>query len=251
MTYARPLAALAALLCAAACSTFRPGSHPGRESLLSDQPAPGDRSCRAAAEPARLPPVSALVDSAGLSAAVADAWRAAERPPGYVLVALRYDREGLNVRRDVIEHRVTPWLADSVQKLVFAHRGRARPAEREWGVRLRIDPGEQPVLRVGRMEACAAQLAERGAAGFAGAMFGDVRDRGAPVPLAGGEHAYWVRVELDRGGNVTDARLERAFGRSMAEQRVLGYVYSLQFLPATEDGAPVPSRLVFPLRLRL
>ena len=59
-----------------------------------------------------------------------------------------------------------------------------------------------------------------GFAGFGGTGFGDVRDRS---PMAGsfpGGGTVWVRVALDAGGNVTEARLEctmeRPVGRAAA-----------------------------------
>ncbi|HEX6039687.1 hypothetical protein, partial [Longimicrobium sp.] len=145
MTHPRALAALAALLTLPACAVVRPDTLHPRESLLSDAPRRvADRACRVAPEPAALPSADALVDSAALAADVAAAWRAAGQPAGHVLFALRYDRDGLNVRRDVIEHRVSDALADSLQALVFKHRRRADPAQAEWSVRMRMDLGEAP-----------------------------------------------------------------------------------------------------------
>lgn len=249
------LAVLAALLACAACSTWN-GAAPGRATLLSEAPARVDRACRAAAFPDRLPAAALLVDSAALTAAAAEAWRGAGSPAGYVLLAMGYDQGGMNVRRDVIEHRLPQPLADSLQQLVFAHRRSVDPAEREWGVRLRMDMGgEQPVLRVGRREVCPAQARDAAVPAFGasgGATFGDVRERTAAtllLPGIPGGETVWVRVALDAGGNVTEARLERTPGRGAWENPVLGYVRGISFLPATEDGQPVPAQLVFPLRL--
>lgn len=251
----RPLVLLAALLACAACSTYT-GAAPGRASLLSDAPAPLGRPCRASPFPARLPAAALLVDSAALTAAAAEVWRGAGGPAGHVLLAMGYDEEGLNVRRDLIEHRLSQPLADSLQKLVFAHRRSVEPSERAWGVRLRMDlGGEQPVLRVGRREVCPAQARDAAVPGFGasgGATFGDVRERTAATLLLPGSPnggTVWVRVALDAGGNVTEARLERTLGRGAWENRVLGYVRGISFLPATEDGQPVPAQLLFPLRL--
>jgi hypothetical protein len=58
-----------------------------------------------------------------------------------------------------------------------------------------------------------------------------------------------VRVALDAGGHVTEARLERTVSRGSWENRVLSYVRAISFVPATEDGWPVPAQLMFPLRL--
>ena len=149
MTIPRPLVLVAALLALPACAT---GNATGRSALLSDAPTVPGRLCRVSAEPAELPSVDALVDSAALSAAAVQVWRAAGAPRGHALFAMGFDREGLNVRRDLLEHRLPQEMADSLQKLVFAHRRTVAQAEHEWGVRLRMDVGEQPVLRVGRRE---------------------------------------------------------------------------------------------------
>jgi TonB family protein len=113
--------------------------------------------------------------------------------------------------------------------------------------------GEQPVLRVGRREVCAAQARDPAVAGYGvygGTPFGDVRERTAtPGVLPAGNGTVWVRVALDAGGHVTEARLERTMSRGSWENRVLSYVRAIRFVPATEDGWPVPAQLMFPLRL--
>ncbi|HEX2080840.1 MAG TPA: TonB family protein, partial [Longimicrobium sp.] len=235
MTHRLFLALLAAALAVPACTAFRTTSTE-RAALLSDAPLPMDRTCRVSIDPLELPPAEILVDSAALSAAVAQVWRQAGSPAGHVLIGMRYDEHGVNVRRAVIERRVPAALADTVQKLVFAYRRALPQAEREWGVRLRMDLGEQPVLRVGRSLVCAPRARDP-AAGIGNSMmaasFGDVR-QSAPSPgLAESAGAVWVRVVLDAGGNVTDARVERAAIRAAAEQQVLRYVRAISFLPAT------------------
>jgi TonB family protein len=245
---------VAALLSLAACSSASGGA-PGRATLLSEGPAPLGRPCRPSAVPERLPAANLLVDSAALTAAAGEVWRRAGSPAGHALLAMAYDAGGLNVRRDLIEHRLPPALADTLQKLVFAHRRDVQPSEHAWGVRLRMDlAGEQPVLRVGRRELCDAQPRDAAVAGygtFTAPAFGDVRDRNAAallLPNSGG--TVWVRVALDAGGNVTEARLERTVARGAWENRVLSYVRAISFVPATEDGQPVPAQLMFPLRLQ-
>lgn len=255
----RLLAAVAALLALPACAALQSSSLGAPDALLSDGPPRQlSRACRVSADPERLPSADALVDSAAFSAAAARAWRAAGSPAGHVLLALRYDAEGVNVRRDVIERRVGAALADSLQKLAFAHRRRADPAGGEWSVRLRLDLGEAPQMRVGRTELCSPRVqngAEVGWGTVAGTTFGDVRDPFAPPSAAeaGGPAmsaaTVWVRVALDARGNVTDARVERSLGRALSEQRLLTYVRTIAFVPAMEDGWPVPGQLSMPLRM--
>lgn len=246
--------ALAALLALPACAALQPDGIYSRDQLLSDAPPPPlDRACRVSPEPQALPSADALVDSAALSAAVADAWRAAGSPPGHVLLGLRYSQDGANVRRDVIEHRVGDALADTLQKLAFAHRRAAVPSEREWSVRLRLDMGETPTLRVGRTEVCSprARTSDAGFGGGTGAAWGDVRSAVATPSAAdmSGASTVWVRVALDARGNVTDVRVERSLARVGWENRLLNYVRSISFIPAMEDGYPVPAQLSLPLRM--
>lgn len=255
MTNPRALLALAALLALPACAVLQPDGLHGRDELLSEAPRrPLSQACRVSDHPAALPAADALVDSAAFTAAAVELWRASGAPEGYVLLGLRYDREGVNVRRDVIEHRVSDALADTLQRLAFAHRRRAEPADGEWSVRLRLDLGEAPRLRVGRTEVCAPRLRSGGDGGWSGSMgggWGDVRDAFAPTAVAELYDAstIWVRVALDSRGNVMEARLERSLGRRTHEMRVLNYVRTISFVPAMEDGYPVPGQLSMPLRL--
>ncbi|HEX6911961.1 MAG TPA: energy transducer TonB [Longimicrobium sp.] len=256
MNNGRALLALAAVLALPACSTLRPEALHGPEALLSDAPRrmPERAYCRVSGHPEDLPAADAVVDSAAFTAAAAALWRAAGQPPGHVLLGLRFDREGLNVRRDVIEHRLPEALADSLQKLAFAHRRRVRPADEEWSVRLRLDLGETPWLRVGRTELCAPRLRSGPGGGMGGTFMGNGwgDGRGAFAQLALLEmdpSTIWVRVALDARGNVTEARVERSTGRRMSEMRVLNYLRTIGFVPATEDGHPVPGQLSMPLRL--
>lgn len=249
------IVALAALLALPACAALQPDGMHSRSALLSDAPPrPLDRACRVSAEPRALPSANALVDSAALVADAAQAWRAAGRPAGHVLLGMRYDADGTNVRRDVIEHRVGDALADTLQKLAFAHRRAAEPSEREWSVRLRLDLGEAPALRVGRTEVCSPQPRNPSEAGFGNGMggtWGDVRNAFA-TPSAADAYApntVWVRVALDSRGNVTDVRVERSLSRLGWESRLLNYVRSISFIPAMEDGYPVPAQLSLPLRM--
>ena len=254
MTTLRALAALAALPALCACASLQPDAQYTHAALLSEAPPRSFTSgCRVSREPRALPAADALVDSAALLEGALQAWRAAGSPPGHVLLALRYDPDGVNVRRDVIEQGVGDALADSLQKLAFAHRRRAEPADREWSVRLRLDLGDAPRMRVGRTEVCAPRLRNAAEAGWGSAMggtWGDVRDVSPPPGQAElhGPSTIWVRVALDARGNVTEARVERSLVRVAQENRLLSYVRSISFIPGMEDGYPVPGQLSIPLR---
>jgi hypothetical protein len=255
MPNARLVSALAAAALAASLAGCASGPRVGRETLLSQAPQPRDRACAVAARPEQLPRPADLVD-AGFGAEAARLWEAAGRPAGHVLLSMGYDRRGLNVRRAVIERGsgVTAELATQLQRAVFAHRLQVPPGREEWGVRLRVDLGAAPQLRVGRQEQCRAAPREWEHHGPIRSFDGgyDVRRtlaRSASAPSLADRDLVWVRVRLDAHGLVTDARVERTVVSATWENRVLGYVRGLQFLPALEDGQPVPGEATVPLRL--
>lgn len=242
--------ALAAFFLAAGLGACSTGRQLSRDTLLTEAPPRQlDRVCRVASYPEQLPTAVELVD-AGFAAEAARLWEASGRPAGYVLLSMRYDRTGLNVRRSVIEHSVDAELADQVQELVFAHRLQTPPSRGEWGVRLRVDLGQEPALRVGRREECRPAPREpaysRSATGF------DVRELRASsvsAPSLSDLDLVWVHVRVNASGIVTDARVERSLYRGIMESRVLNAVRGIQFHPALDDGFPVASETSIPLRL--
>jgi len=233
-----PRTLLAALLTTlAACSA---------SSAPVDGPRPSGqdaRACRAEPAPTVLPAAEALVDAGALGGAATQLWRASGAPRGHVLFTLLYDRAGTNVRRDVIEHSVTDEVADSLQRLVFAYVRRAGPARGEWGVRFRVELGEEPRFAVARRELCTpVHSADRLALGGPGA------DR-TPGSMAVNRDLVWVRVKLDATGLVTDARVERGALLDVSEARLLTHVRTMAFLPALADGRPVAGETTIPVRL--
>jgi len=205
------------------------------------------RACRAERFPAELPAAGELVDADAFRADAARLWRTAGSPVGHVVFTLQYEPDGVNVRRAVIEHTVPATVADSLQKLVFAHRLQAAGARDGWGVRLRVEMGAEPSLAVARRELCTAVPADR-RAGLA-SILPDVRDTEAGVPGLITPGLVWVRVQLDERGLVTDARVERGVTRGAWQGRLLSYVRTLAFLPALEDGVPVAGEATIPVRL--
>lgn len=236
-----------ALLAAQGCASA--GAAP-RHGLLTDGSNPRERSCRVAPTPARLPAAGDLVDTEAFRAAAASAWAAAGRPEGNVVFSVRHSADGTQVRRAVIESSVPEALGDTLRQLVFALRRQAPAAPGEWGVRLRVELADPVALSVGRHQECVARPRDWEYR-TAGNRF-DVRDaRGSDVaaPSLTDLSVAWVHVWLDDRGTVTDARVERGSAGRAAEQRLLNYVRAMAFLPATEDGFPVPGELTLPVRL--
>lgn len=239
-----PVLALAALALGACSAATAPS--PLRSSvLLTQRPPPPGRACRVAPLPDTLPLAAAIVDVPALVADLEGYRRARSLAPGYAIVSVAFDRNGWNARRSVIEHDLPPAVADSVQRLVFAHRRTVAPGE-EWGVRLRIDLGAGVGLRVGRREECAARAHRLPG-------FTDVRDLGiggSAAAFAGAAGTLWVRVLVDERGEVAAATLERTAVPSRTEGFLMNRLHMMTFDPALVDGAPVASWVRVPVAPR-
>jgi hypothetical protein len=251
MQHTRLLFAISTAALAAACATPGPSTGPSAGSAAfaaEDRPPRGVR-CTVSPVPATLPQPEALVDADAFRAAAARLWAAAGRPAGQVLLSIRHSPDGVQVRRAVIHSTVPAPLADSLEALAFALRRETPRAPEEWGVRLGVELGDAPALRVERRRECAPRPREEER--IAADPF-DVRERdlrsAAALPSTD-PGLVWVRVRLDAAGRVTDATVERGVRRGVWEQRLLNYVRTMAFYPAVEDGYPVPSETTISLRL--
>jgi hypothetical protein len=240
----RRLPATALLALTAACASARGPAAPRAESLLSDQPPPAGRECTVAMSPETLPPADLLVDSAGLTRDVLELGRTREIREGYALLSLAFDRNGWSSRRALIEHDLPVAVADSLQRLVFAHRREVEPGD-PWGARLRVRLGDDPRLEVGRQEICAPRLRNRSVLADPGGM--DVRERQAGGSLWS---VAWIRVLIGEHGEVVDARIEQNPAGMRGEGTILARLRVLSFEPALIDGVPVPSWARVPIPLR-
>jgi hypothetical protein len=245
-----PLAAilLATLLTAAGCAPAHTVTPAERASaLLSSQPPPPGRVCRIDPTPDVLPPVDLLLDTRALTDDLAALPLEGREASGYAILSMGYDPFGSNIRRVMIENDLRAETADSIQKLVFHHRRTVGRAEREWGVRLRIDLDDPARLTVGRQERCAPRPRDSLMALAMETTFGSgVRNRGGYR-----ESTVWVRLMINPSGSVAGAAVERGLVSGVGmEQRIFDYVRSLFFDPALEDGQPVPGMVSVPLVLR-
>jgi hypothetical protein len=244
----RSIAAAGALMLAAGCASMRPV--PRGALLAGTGPADG-RRCRAAPDPEQLPAAAQLVDADAFAAQAERLWTGAGKPAGHVVFSVRHGTDGVQVRRSVVESTLPAALADTLQKLVYAYRRDTPAAPAEWGVRLRVDPGETVALRVGRREECTARPRDPG---FRSSAF-DVREKGEADDFPLGRQTdpalVWVHVRLSAQGLVTDARVERRVLAAVTEQRLLAYVRGLTFDPALDDGEPVPGEATLSIPLSL
>jgi TonB family protein len=212
-------------------------------------PTPVPSQCAPETFPNTLPPVDAVVDSAALAGGIRDLLRGSEgeRPDGHVLLTLDFDLFGINVRRDVIQHDVTPLIADSVQSLVFAARRELHLEGRPWGVRLRIRLSGDPGFEVERRSYCRPRPLDRDLEwAIRGEAAAGTRYRGGRL-----QRTVVLRVLVHPSGRVQSARIERgAISGGTQEQELFDFIRRYSFHPATLDGIPVAGELSVPVRVR-
>ncbi|HEU0300164.1 MAG TPA: energy transducer TonB [Longimicrobium sp.] len=205
------------------------------------------RACRPEEFPAHLPAVAALVDTGVLTPALRQLRDSAGVAGGEVVLSLWYEPDGVNIRRDVVQHSVSPLVADSVQELVFAALSQAPEMEAPWGARLRVGLAGEVSYAVGRREFCPPRPRSSTLEGeMAGYMGTGVRYRGGAP-----ERTVLMQVTVHPGGFVEDARVLRgapAGGTLEKQLRDMVRVYS--FYPAVLDGVPVRGEIAVPLRVR-
>jgi hypothetical protein len=239
---------LAGLGAAAGCAGLRgaPGAASPHE-LLSERPTTITRNCAVTRVPLELPGADVLVDSATLSAALRDALVGPAR--GYALLSIGFDRNGYNVRRAVVEHDLSPARADTLQKLVFAHRREVEPGD-PWGVRLRIDvDADRVAMRVGRQLWCDARpLRAVDALGTTDAMDAWSVTRRAPAPTAANSSVI-LDLHVNEIGRVTETRVVGGYMTTRQEHYILALLTDLNFSPATADGVPVSAWTRMHMRL--
>lgn len=217
------------------------------------QPDSGVRTasrCEVEAYPEALPSPDLLVDTAGLNADLhelmeaVDSGSVAERQ---IVMTLAYQPDGLNMRRDVLMHDTEPFIADSVQKLVFARRLELPESPEEWGVRLRIGLDGGVSYRVERREYCPPrprdpeiESAMRTYVGSGPRYRGGVRVRTVVVRATIHPAGYVENGTIIRGGVIG----------SSFEQRLIDYLRQFSFAPATIDGAPAYGDIDIPVQVR-
>jgi hypothetical protein len=222
-----------------------PGAGPG------EIPAPAQvrqtRACRPEEFPARLPAVAALVDTGSLTPALRQLRDSAGVAAGEVMLSLWYEPDGVNVRRDVVAHSVTPPVADSVQQLVFASLATAPAMEAPWGARLRVQLGGAVSYAVDRRELCPPRPRSFALEGeMAGYLGTGIRYRGGEP-----ERTILMQVTVHPGGFVEDARVLRgAPAGGTLEKQLRDQVRQYSFYPAELDGVPVRGEIAVPVSVR-
>lgn len=230
----------AVLLCAAVISAQPAHAQRARDPLLlSEKPAPRD-GCAIARLPNPLPAVGALADSAALKQAV-DAF--AQKYPirdgkMFAVYSVAFGADGQVVRVSPIdyllplerEHELTGLVRQSV---------RAQPAGRPWSVRLRVEPGAEPALRVGRSEVCAARSTSR----FE--LVSQALDASTTAPLP-----VRVRVAVRESGEIASIQVLRSSGDRELDRWVEQSLLRRRYSPELVDGVAIPVEREEEVRIR-
>ena len=230
----------AVLLCAGVLAAQPANAQRARDPLLlSDKPAPRE-GCAVSRLPNPLPAVAALADSAALKQAV-DAF--AQKYPiregkMFAVYSVAFGADGRVARVAPID-----WFLplEREQELTALVRQSVR-AQREgqpWSVRLRVEPGAEPALRVGRSEVCPARSTTR----FH--LLTQAMDPTASPPLP-----LRVRVSVTENGQIAAINLLRSSGNNELDRWVEQSLIGRRFNPEIVDGVAVPVEREEEVRIR-
>ena len=226
----RPARLLAAALVLAALPT---SAHAQRRSvLLSDSPAPAGRRCEVAKRPRALPALSAVVDSAGLQQALA-ADSTLRGAAGSVLLSMRFDAAGALGWVRPIEGDLPEGAQAAVQQIVQRFvRGGARQDE-PWSVRLRVQAGAAPELRLGRSEICPVDHGPGASARATEQVTGqDIAEMNRATESR-------IQVRVSPQGQVADVRVLQSSGSRILDDMAVRSARESRFLPELVDGIAV------------
>jgi TonB family protein len=116
---------------------------------------------------------------------------------------------------------------------------RAQPAGQPWSVRLRVEPGAEPALRVGRFEVCTARSTSR----FELLTQAMEASTTAPLPVR-------VRVAVRVSGEITAIQILRSSGDRQLDRWVEQSLLRRRYRPELIDGVAVPVEREEEMRIR-
>jgi hypothetical protein len=204
-------------------------------------------TCGPESFPARLPAPAALVDIAALTPELLDLAQSGDSVSGSAILSMGYQTDGINMRRDVIGHTLTPVIADSLQELVFRNRLELPATDQEWGVRLRIDIAEEIDYNIERREYCPPSPLDP--------QLEDAIRRfvttGTRYRSGVRTRTVLMRVWVHPAGYVDHATVITGGARgSTLERELETFLRRYSFSPATVDGIPVHGFIDVPVRVR-
>jgi TonB family protein len=231
----------AVLLCAGAFAAQPANAQRARDPLLlSDKPAPRE-GCAVARLPNPLPSVGALADSAALTQAVDEFARKYPLRDGqkmFAVYSVAFGADGQVARVSPID-----WFLprDREQELTGLVRQsvRAQPAGQPRSVRLRVEPGAEPALRVGRSEVCAARSTSR----FELLTQAMEASTTAPLPVR-------VRVSVRESGEIAAIHILRSSGDRELDRWVEQSLLRRRYTPELVDGVAVAVEREEEVRIR-
>jgi TonB family protein len=198
-----------------------------RSALLFTNEPPPRPGCKIIYQPGALPALSQLADSAALITAVTQ--YAEEHPLNdgelRAVYSVGFDASGRVQRVKPIDYWLPQGEADAFTQLVRRH---LRPQLRESGsVRLLLEPGSDPVARVGRSERCPP---------VSGSTFHltapAVVQLEKPRPMR-------VRLRVSERGDVVGQNVLSSSGNEELDRWVVGILERYEFAPGLIDGEAV------------
>lgn len=196
------------------------------ETLLSSRPAPREQ-CGIMWKPRTLPALSQLLDSTALRSGVSQVamQRGMTDPTTFVTFSIGIDRDGMVERLEPIDWYAPDGWAYALQSVIREHM-KKQPGG-DYSVRLRIDGGDIPRIRLGRSELCRPQ-SRHSFEVRAPALNGPVR----PDPVQ-------LLVHVDSKGRIAGTRVLRSSGDAELDRWVEKHLQRATYAPALIDGVPV------------
>lgn len=204
-------------------------------SLLGSSAPQGDQYCRVAWAPDPLPPVSAVLDSAELAAALT---REVAAPGGHALISLAADSSGTWTRTSLIESTLGSQVDDRLAGMVRQH---LRPADARRQMRLRLAFSDQWRFELGATQSCSSALLNAAEIeGLLKAAAADLRVRGVVV----------LRIQTRVTGCPGEIVVTRSSGNTALGAAAVRTGERMIFHPALNDGIPVEVWSEIPLTFR-
>lgn len=187
-----------------------------------------ERHCAAATTPKALPAPSALVDSAGVLAAVGEGIAASEE---MMFSLLFTPTDSFPIARPV-------GASYARAAEVLSRHVRPQPPNDFWAVRVRVVAGATPALTLERAVYCPAEPTPESYIPLRGLF--EIRT-GDQMPSRNRRLSLVLEIAVDETGYPTTVRMIRGTGMREFDAELVRQWERRRFLPALLDGTPIPS----------